>query len=68
MKTKTKIIQGIVYFRTKVTPVLPLPDNNSRDISRYIYNFLLYFKTVVFIPLFLFESLTIVCGTLFQKR
>jgi hypothetical protein len=31
-KTETKIIKGIVYFRTKVTPVLPLPDKNSRDI------------------------------------
>jgi hypothetical protein len=42
-----------------------LPNRNSRDISRYIYNpFAAFQNSNVFIPVFLPEPLTMFCGTL----
>ena len=43
-----------------------LPDKNSRDISRFIYNFcgVSKYSCIVFISLFLAEPQTVFCGTL----
>jgi hypothetical protein len=38
------------------------PDKNSRDISRYTYNFYGISSTYVFIPPFLAETLKVFCG------
>ena len=58
------IYEAVVRAR-RLLQYFQLPDKNSRDISRYIYNFLERFKTViyVFIPLILLEPQTVFCGT-----
>ena len=61
----------------EITSVFPVSKKISRDISRCIYNFLRYFKTLTsmyFFRLFLAETLTMFCGnlkfrgTLFEKH
>ena len=80
--TKTKYMCMCMYtYKQTVVGSLrllqcfQLPDKNSRDISRYIYNcFAVFQNSCVFIPLFLLEPLKMFCGsvlfreTLFKKQ
>jgi hypothetical protein len=47
-KTKKYIKMTFVSAR-RLLQYFPLPDKNSRDISRYIYNFLRFFKIIMYI-------------------
>jgi hypothetical protein len=51
----------------EIVQYLQLPDKNFRDVSRYIYSFLAVFLNgYVFIPLFVWEPITMFCGTLWR--
>jgi hypothetical protein len=59
----------MVFSAWRLLQYFQLFDKNSRNISRYSYNFFAVFQNSnVFIPLFLSEPLTVFCRTLFEKH
>jgi hypothetical protein len=59
------VYKETVLSALKLLQYFQLPNKNSRDISRYIYNYLWCFKIIMYLFLFfLLELLTVFCGTL----
>ena len=65
IKTQKRNYKETVVSARRLLRNFQLPNRNSLDISRYIYNcFAVFQNSFVFIPVFLSEPLTMFCGTL----
>jgi hypothetical protein len=61
------ICKEIAVSAFRLLQYFQLPDKISRDISRHIYNFLWYFRIVIYLWHYFSEHKTVLCGTLFEK-